>query len=623
MTKIITEGIEDDRFTILGFYMARARRIIPALLTTSALVLILGATLVDPHTYRAISRNVLSSILFISNFDYAASGGYFSGTSESNWMLHTWSLSVEWQFYLIYPLFFLFLEALKIPRKYRIAILAVVGLLSLALSTATLQTRSDMALRLSFYLLPTRAWEMIAGGLIALISGSPPVRFRKYFVFSGLVLILFAVFGFNSDIPWPGCGAVIPVLGTALVIAGNLSDSTWSKIPGIKQMGSWSYSIYLLHWPIVAAAFYFHFPRNIWTIPLYVFVAIVAGATSYELIERKLTAKIFVGRPLPDAQRLLAPVGVLLVLSSVLYISTGLEGLRMPKGPTTYETISNLAEASRDWTYPKDCAEYKVTKTKLQLCRQGGEGKVFALVVGDSFAQQLTARYRALPRGKNDPAIIFATKAGCPLLPGSQLSGSIIDCAASTNEALDMAGTGSYPAVIVAVSWYGAIGQEPGAHRRGRICFQVGPFCRNSSDPDVYLSDAAGAFEALGSRLAVAKARSANVVILAPFPRPTEGGPNSLYRALYEQRHLSPSAGFDINDFQARMEYPNRLLKIASARANATLVQPSAYMCSPKECPVMIDGQALYFDDTHIRASTAASAHLQFLDRLTGLRARP
>lgn len=622
MTKIITEGLDAQRFSVVGFYMARARRIIPALFVVSVIVLTFGILWVDPQTYRAMSRNVFSSILFISNFDYASAGGYFSGLPESNWMLHTWSLSVEWQFYLIYPLLFLLLELVKVPRRHRALILAIAGGISLVIAIGTLLTRSDMALRLSFYLLPARAWEMIAGGLVVLLP-SPPQKSQKYYVFLGLALILISIFGFSTGIPWPGIGATLPVLGTALVIAGNISDAAWSRIPGVREIGRWSYSIYLVHWPIVAAIFYFHLPRTLWAIVLYIVASIVAGAISYELVERRLTSKIFINRTLPDAQRVLVPVGILLVLCGAFYATKGLEDLRMPKGPAARETIARLEEAKGDWTYPKDCAQYRVTETRLQLCRQGGGGKVAALVVGDSFAQQLTARYRDLPRGKDDPAIIFATKAGCPLLPGSQLAGSIIDCAASTNEALDMASTGPYPAVIVAVSWFGAVGQEPGSHRRGRICFQVGHFCRNSANPEVYLADATDAFEALGARLAAARGRSANVSILGLFPREAGSGPGSLYRTFYEKRYIAPDASFNAGEFYARMEYPNKLLKIASVRADAKLVEPSAYMCSSGSCPTMIQGQAIYFDDTHIRASTAAGPDLKFLDELTGLSGPP
>ncbi|MCP1106398.1 acyltransferase [Serratia nevei] len=159
MTQIIVSGLETGKFSIWHFYLARARRIIPALMALCITLLVLGWFFLVSTDYTTLDKHVLTAILFISNVKFWREAGYFDADSHEKWLLHTWSLSVEWQFYIILPIALVFMARLWRTRGIQLTIF--VGLiLSFALS-CYLAIKSPSS---AFYLLPTRAWEMLAGG---------------------------------------------------------------------------------------------------------------------------------------------------------------------------------------------------------------------------------------------------------------------------------------------------------------------------------------------------------------------------------------------------------------------------------------------------------------------------
>lgn len=160
MTKIIFEGVENGTFSILAFYSSRAKRIIPALAVCCLVLVLFGWFFLSVIDYEVLSKHVLSSITFLSNIVYATEQGYFDSSSHEKWLLHTWSLSVEWQFYLLFPIFVYFLLKIMSYGKARIAVLITTAFSFLISAIAT-----DIWPSYSYFLLPTRAWEMLVGGI--------------------------------------------------------------------------------------------------------------------------------------------------------------------------------------------------------------------------------------------------------------------------------------------------------------------------------------------------------------------------------------------------------------------------------------------------------------------------
>jgi phosphatidylserine synthase len=230
-----------------------------------------------PLDYKALGKHVASSVGFLSNIIYWRESGYFDAASHEKWLLHTWSLSVEWQFYIIYPMVLIVLKRfLSLENLKRLIVIGTV--LGFAFSVvATIRWPNP-----AYYLLPTRAWEMMMGGVAFLYPWNVTETKKKVLEIIGFLLILASYVFVKSDIPWPGHFALIPVLGSYLIIVANRQSSVITNNKVFQCLGKWSYSIYLWHWPVVVFGYYFGI-QNWYLYGLILSVAL--GFVSFKLIE--------------------------------------------------------------------------------------------------------------------------------------------------------------------------------------------------------------------------------------------------------------------------------------------------------------------------------------------------
>ena len=163
MTGIIFSKIETNKFSFIDFYLARAKRIIPALAVLCLVLVVCGWFFLIPGDFRTLGKHAASSISFLSNFIFWREAGYFDTSSHEKWLLHTWSLSVEWQFYIIYPLIIFTLKKILDTQSIKLSI-ATLAISSFGLSIYIGNNWPSAG----FYLFPTRAWEMLAGGIVFL-----------------------------------------------------------------------------------------------------------------------------------------------------------------------------------------------------------------------------------------------------------------------------------------------------------------------------------------------------------------------------------------------------------------------------------------------------------------------
>lgn len=278
MTSIIVTRVKDNSFSLLDFYLARANRILPALATLCIVLLILGFFFLVPWDYKTVGRDVASSIAFLSNVMFSLRTGYFS--TKGNFLLHTWSLSVEWQFYLVYPLIILCLSKLLSFSNLKKALL-VITLLSFLSSLIV----TDFYPNQSYFLFPTRAWEMLLGGIAFLYPVSVTNKNKYLLNIFGFIFILSSYFFVSNDIAWPGIWTVVPTLGAYLIIVSNLNNNFFTNSSLIQKIGLWSYSIYLWHWPVVIAFQYYGINKVYLSIG--VAVSVVLGILSYYFVEQK------------------------------------------------------------------------------------------------------------------------------------------------------------------------------------------------------------------------------------------------------------------------------------------------------------------------------------------------
>ncbi|MDH2294223.1 acyltransferase family protein [Cobetia sp. 1AS1] len=277
MTGIIFTKLEINKFSLLQFYISRANRIIPPLAFLCIVLLIFGWFYLTPIDYKALGKHIVSSMSFLSNIIYWSESGYFDNSSHEKWLLHTWSLSAEWQFYIIYPLVLLAIKKCISTEAMKFTVL--VGAISGAIFCAIVSYKWPS---FSYFLLPTRAWEMMVGGVAYLYPIKATINRKKAYEYFGLTLIVVSYVFITKDNVWPGFLALLPVLGAFVLIQANRSDSLLTGNIVFQALGKWSYSIYLWHWPLVVFFNYYNIHDLTW---FGLILSVFLGYLSFHYIE--------------------------------------------------------------------------------------------------------------------------------------------------------------------------------------------------------------------------------------------------------------------------------------------------------------------------------------------------
>jgi len=282
---IVTEA-EQNRFSFAHFYMRRARRLLPAMLVTLAVSFIIGVFLLEPNHFDDFGQSLVYSILSISNFLFWSQSGYFDLEAQFKPLLHFWSLSIEEQFYLLWPV--IAITLIRSRHSWALpGFLIVVAVLSIYGAERWLRTDPDGA----FFLMPFRAYELAIGGLLVWGLRWQPndrrVSEAEFVV--GLGMIVFAVFTFSSETRFPGLSALIPCIGAALVIHGGSNAAARCVLENriVVGIGLISYSLYLVHWPLyVYFAYWRAVPLSMSERVGLVATSVLFACVMYWLVER-------------------------------------------------------------------------------------------------------------------------------------------------------------------------------------------------------------------------------------------------------------------------------------------------------------------------------------------------
>ena len=252
ITSVIVSGFNQQRFSFRHFYERRARRLLPALFAVLLFCLIIGYFVMSPVQYQDMGVSFIATVFYVTNILMWSRSGYFQTSAENDPLLHMWSLSVEEQFYIFYPI--LLLLFFRFLKKDPLVIVIILSLLSFVLSIWGVSNKPNP----TFYLLPTRIWELGAGAIVALslIGSNWSLVTRNIAAIVGFILVICPILLYQSTTPFPGLAAFPPVLGTALIISAGIKGEnivgqflSWKPFIGI---GLISYSLYLWHWPIFA-----------------------------------------------------------------------------------------------------------------------------------------------------------------------------------------------------------------------------------------------------------------------------------------------------------------------------------------------------------------------------------
>ena len=298
ITSLIASDLEGGKFSILNFYERRIRRIFPALFAVIAACSIAAWFTFMPVEFAYFGRSALAAALFGSNILFFDESGYFDTAAQLKPLLHTWSLAVEEQFYIFFPLMLMVLH--KLGRSRLTIALVILAILSFALNLWATEKEPEFA----FFMSPPRFWELLLGALLAMgvVPNSASRRVNQILMTLGLGLIAFAVFTYSEAMSFPGIAALAPCLGAAMVLLGGHQDGPVVRMLSIRPivfLGLISYSLYLWHWPIIVfVRYYFGEEPSVTQASSIICASLVIAVLSWRWIEQPFRQRRYaISRP--------------------------------------------------------------------------------------------------------------------------------------------------------------------------------------------------------------------------------------------------------------------------------------------------------------------------------------
>lgn len=379
ITKIIIEDIENKEFSIINFYERRARRILPALFFLMFICIPFAWFWMLPSQLKDFSQSLTAVSLFVSNFLFWSEAGYFGPNSEEKPFLHTWSLAVEEQYYFLFPLFLLFTWRFgKNKVFWMIVIMSVISLLLCENKNWGWEEK----LVAKFYLAPTRAWEIFVGSITAFIIQKNGLRRNNILSLLGLVAITLSIFIYDENTPFPSLYALVPVLGTALLILFGEKDTFAAKLLSnniLVGIGLISYSAYLWHQPLFAFARIklLNQPPEFLMFILSI-ISISIAFLSWKYVEKPFRNLIFFKQK---------TIFIGSFLGILIFIFVGLSGHLSNGFEERFSQEDRVFFAQINNKYNSQYVEKKFNDFKMSEWKEGKK-KVF--LIGDSFAQDLT-----------------------------------------------------------------------------------------------------------------------------------------------------------------------------------------------------------------------------------------
>ncbi len=583
------------------FYARRVRRLLPALATVIVACLVLGAFLLPPlGEQQALTESALATAAFLSNFHFwRVSGDYFAGQAEEMPLLHTWSLAVEEQYYLVWPL--LLRLAARLARRggrpfaaLALRLLMVVFGLSFAACVWTTAHETQAA----FYLTPFRAWEFALGGLLALRGAAlVSAGWGAGLVAGGLLAILAASAGFGPATSFPGAWALLPVLGATAVIAGGSVASPLRSLLASRpfvRVGQLSYSWYLWHWPLLSIARARALGER--SLPRDAALAVLALLLA-ELTYRWVENPIRFGKPGPfrGTKRTLASG---LALSLVAAGCAWLMGFRAEGLARDTEARLGAGLTRRNPLNP-GCNGF----VERQKCTSEAWGRAPGIVVwGDSHAARMVSLAEAFEMTTGVP-ILQRTALACPplrnVLPTLEGGKAYTGCGAFNRavegEIEELLRAGQVRGVILAGRWPNYL--APG-HRRGgeprRLVVGKRVMNREGSVRALRLG--------LRQRIEWLRARGLRVLVIAPVPEFPRRVPQCVLQNGAQACRITRASAL-----QDRSLAMGPLRDVTEGQPDVRLFDAFDAFCQDEWCNPTLDGVVLFADEHHLTSGAAAS----------------
>lgn len=585
ITGILKRQLDGTVFGFAAFYLARIRRLAPALVAMLVATYCAGLYFLFPHDLRELANQLLVSQAYVANVYFWRTVNYFGLNGADVFLLHTWSLAVEEQFYLVYPVL-LYLVHRLYPQKFwhGVALLLVV---SFALNVYFVGKKPEAA----FYLLPTRAWELLCGGLtgLAMAKSNVPRLGKQLLGLGGLVCIAAGALFYRPEYRFPGFFALIPVIGSSLVLFAHdarrtLASAFLEWVP-LRYIGRISYPLYLVHWPIHVFA-----SRVLgsdygygWHVAMFL-LSMALAAVIYHMIEQPLRKGALLSRPRPMIASYVIALGVTALAVAVTKITDGLPHRFPPE-------VVRLADFVYDKTPPLVECEFSGRSDRVELARLCRIGNLSAvphwIVFGDSHAWATHDAFDLWLKSRNEAAV-FAFRHGCPPLADVHLFSDDGACFRFNQAILALVRqSDSIDSVALVSTW-----------RQGRERLISTSERLQPSDMESRRLFARG----FASEISLLIANGKRVYVWEPLPGALANVPIAMATALLR----GVPANIDKSRKSYLLEYDYFFDDLAANRTRiAGVFSPASKLCSSGSCATSADGSPLYFDNAHPTRSSA------------------
>ncbi len=593
ITKIIYAEVQNETFSLLNFYERRARRILPALTAVLLASSLAAYALFLPEELMAFGKSLIATTLFSSNFLFWSEAGYFDISANLKPLLHTWSLAIEEQFYIFFPL--IMMACYRFARSKLKLIIAVLFLLSFGANITFIALDTPES---AFYMLPARAWELLTGSLLALncIPSIKNKHITHFFSWGGMALIITGCAISIDEKYFPGFYALLPTLGTALIIyTGQHTNETGANSflsrKGFTFMGKISYSLYLWHWPVFIFGQYYFLDDLSITMKLILITACVAlSYLSWLYIEQPFRRKKII--PIRTALFQRAALCIL------VFIGCGMFLLQTHGAAYKYdpETLQILDVTMGD-SYPS-AKNHPLPNTSRTFGATDDHSQASIVIWGDSHAQAI-APALALLAEQNGTTGLLLTQNGC-LMPSSfypELQREK-QCTALTDKTLAYLNKADHIKTVILVQrwadrlrgWYGK--DESKTEKRRKIL----------DLREISLLSIINQLEQAGKK----------VLILAQIPEvehDSQNIPSVVVRT--ELYNLDTDLRPKLATYFQHQKYIFPIFENLTTQTGVQIIWPHKALCDETRCKIRDGNRLYYYDDDHL--SKFGAEQLAFL----------
>lgn len=620
ITTILAAELNSNAYSIVNFYERRARRILPALFVMLAVTLPIAYGLLNPSDLRAYAKSLLGSVLFLANVTAYMQSGYFDAASDIKPLMHLWSLAIEEQYYVFFPVLLALLWKFKQAKV--IAVVAAISSLSLLIAEIKLNKDASIA----FFYLHSRAWELGVGALLALMLWhSTKLRVfevraaaKQVLALGGLAMIVYAIVSFDKGMRFPGVSALVPVVGALLVIAFATPETWAGRLLGARLMvgvGLVSYSAYLWHQPIFAFARYQspnHLDQSV-LIGL-IFLTGAIAYLSWRFVEAPFRNKAFMTR---RSTAILAFSGIALFSAAAVLINVK-QGFpeRYPKEFASAFDPYKVKEG-------KFCDFKKVAGIDdLDFCEFGdAASKITVVLYGDSHASSLLGDLHEEFKNKKVKGLRVRLL-NCNHTIPSMLNGKPTDsavnaakhCASNFDNLVEFVKSNA-DAVVVSARWTikmypvaGLLEDSSFDNREGGIEYHKNPSASYApTDAGVWVADGEWKRQAVWRFLQ--KLLTTQKQVLVVYPVPEVGWDLPLYNfSTYLQTGNVPS---DVSTSRALYKTRNQFMleTLDDKRLDSIVrIRPEDFFCKVgdgQRCMAQVNWQPFYYDTNHLASAGA------------------